>query len=152
MCSVKSSRIVVIPHNRDTDIQAMITINTLIADFDEKYRTGISQLDQDFQKGLLLLKETIQATDEQLPALLNKLLEHYQLQFFEEEAVFTAYDTPRVERHFHEHQTALGILSECVENANAERCDSARDALTSEFSQWLARYFHEYQRVAVPEA
>ena len=46
MYLLKSSRIVVIPHNRDTDIQAMITINRLIADFDEKYRTGISQLDQ----------------------------------------------------------------------------------------------------------
>ena len=117
--------------------------------FEQQYQLGIPQLDKIHGEFVTLLNDTLTSVDSDFGRHLQRLYEHTQLHFFEEEARMTAFGFDGLQAHQDDHNRILQKLEALSASVAAGDLDSARSWLNKELPNWFDGHTRNMDGAAV---
>ncbi|WP_221798105.1 bacteriohemerythrin [Oceanobacter mangrovi] len=108
--------------------------------FEKDYQLGLPQLDKIHEEFVTLLLETINSSADAFIRNFQRLFEHTQLHFFEEEARMAAFEFAGFAEHSADHALLLQVLEQMNEAVAKGETDTAKAWLNEQLPEWFDRH------------
>jgi len=117
--------------------------------FEQEYVLGVSQIDQIHHEFVDLLAETLNSAGDDFKRMFQRLWEHTQLHFFEEEARMAAFSFAGQDAHKADHDRILKKMEELSALVAAGDHATALDWLASDLPDWFDKHTRTMDGAAV---
>jgi hemerythrin len=107
--------------------------------WNERYVKGIPRMDATHREFVEMVDQLLSAADEHLPDGLQRLLQHTQAHFDQEQLWMEACSFPPIAIHQGEHQRVLGVLEQTLKFASGGDLNAARAVIDS-LPQWFEQH------------